>query len=333
MAAVLGSEKGNGLVLIIGAGGALELSRAKRPFLIVEAQDRIGGRLLDVPLGKDSDVRVELGANWIHNFGDGNPIENYAKNLLKMTSTNYTAREHISSDGKLVPLEPVLPRYEKFSAAYANAVSNVPDSSISLAAAMKRFSSWAASDALDCAFVRYIADFSRGLSAELVPSLLFSGDTSEGHHWNLLLSCTTRPPSTSATMTTRFDILRISSTAFPLSSVTCRTPEVPDSARSIRSVCNFFCILLLRIYVLNINCVVCFDYLEILLAGRVMWVVFLVANSIATIITAGPGMDSTMMSAGMHKMETSRCIFCTKCDFHLRSFSDSISSGVIPRLP
>jgi phytoene dehydrogenase-like protein len=62
-------------VIIIGAGAsglsaASLLSKAGLSVMILEARDRIGGRVHTVPFGSDGSM-IDLGASWIHGTGPG----------------------------------------------------------------------------------------------------------------------------------------------------------------------------------------------------------------------------------------------------------------------
>lgn len=62
-------------VIVIGAGtagitAAKKFSERQVPFLILEASDRIGGRVRD---GEFDGKHIELGANWLHDL-DANPL-------------------------------------------------------------------------------------------------------------------------------------------------------------------------------------------------------------------------------------------------------------------
>lgn len=68
-----------GLVVVIGAGfaglgAARALVDAGREVVVLEARDRIGGRVHTVDLGG---TPVDLGASWVHGF-DGNPVAEIA---------------------------------------------------------------------------------------------------------------------------------------------------------------------------------------------------------------------------------------------------------------
>ena len=69
-------------VIVIGAGiaglsAAVQLSKTDLEFVILEARERIGGRIYPIQL-KDG-RRFHLGANWIHASHDENPLANYLR--------------------------------------------------------------------------------------------------------------------------------------------------------------------------------------------------------------------------------------------------------------
>ncbi|KNE66824.1 hypothetical protein AMAG_11307 [Allomyces macrogynus ATCC 38327] len=94
-------------VLILGAGVAgVTAARTLTAnnitdYLILEAQDVIGGRLKQAPLG---DVKIEMGGNWVEGVGGKveNPVWALAKQYgLKTTKTVLEDRITIMADGKL----------------------------------------------------------------------------------------------------------------------------------------------------------------------------------------------------------------------------------------
>uniref|UniRef100_A0A7S2USC4 Amine oxidase domain-containing protein n=1 Tax=Attheya septentrionalis TaxID=420275 RepID=A0A7S2USC4_9STRA len=89
-------------VIIIGAGAArlgaarcwTDHQKGPPPMLILEARDRIGGRVRQgqLPSGGDDVVKVDLGANWIHNMVQENPCLALAQkrnSVLIRTSTDH----------------------------------------------------------------------------------------------------------------------------------------------------------------------------------------------------------------------------------------------------
>ena len=83
-------------VLILGGGitgitaASYLQSNGQTDFLILEAQDYIGGRIKQMKVGN---VTLGEGANWVHYVeeGDDNPILGFAKKInLKGYPTNYS---------------------------------------------------------------------------------------------------------------------------------------------------------------------------------------------------------------------------------------------------
>lgn len=95
-----------GTVLVVGAGvaglaAAVELKRRGRTVTVVEARDRVGGRVHTVV--KDG-VAVELGAAWVHGV-TGNPIADLVQSAgARLVPTNYDDETiHSMTSGRLVP--------------------------------------------------------------------------------------------------------------------------------------------------------------------------------------------------------------------------------------
>ncbi len=88
--------------IVIGAGvaglaAAKKLHQAGQRVVVVEARQRIGGRVWTDTIG--SDVSVDLGAQWIHGIS-GNPLAEIANsNALTTFMTDYDSRNIYSSDG------------------------------------------------------------------------------------------------------------------------------------------------------------------------------------------------------------------------------------------
>lgn len=107
-------------VCIIGAGAA-GLSAANSlvkngisDFLILEARNRIGGRILSLDMSACS--KVELGANWIHGVL-GNPIFELAisHGLVDILQAPQHRRVvALTEDGKQVPFETLQEIYEAY---------------------------------------------------------------------------------------------------------------------------------------------------------------------------------------------------------------------------
>lgn len=106
-------------VIIIGAGIAglaaanALLANGINDFKILEARNRIGGRIISIELGTQ---RIELGANWIHGVL-GNPIFELAMhhNLISILQTPQNRKViALVESGKQVPFELLQEIYEAY---------------------------------------------------------------------------------------------------------------------------------------------------------------------------------------------------------------------------
>lgn len=106
-------------VIIIGAGIAglsaatALLANGINDFKILEARNRIGGRIISIELGSQ---RIELGANWIHGVL-GNPIFELAMhyNLINILQTPQNRKViALVENGKQVPFEVLQEIYEAY---------------------------------------------------------------------------------------------------------------------------------------------------------------------------------------------------------------------------
>lgn len=106
-------------IVIIGAGAA-GLSAANHlikngidDFLILEARNRIGGRIISIDMGSR---RVELGANWVHGIL-GNPIFELAMANNLISIINIPKPHKIVAaleNGKQVPFDVLQEIYEAY---------------------------------------------------------------------------------------------------------------------------------------------------------------------------------------------------------------------------
>ena len=86
-------------VLILGAGAAgigfasKLYEKGEKDFLILEAQNYIGGRMRDVKFGQ---ITIENGANWLHGIEKNHPIyvlkQKYGLNATKDDYNDFVAR-------------------------------------------------------------------------------------------------------------------------------------------------------------------------------------------------------------------------------------------------
>jgi monoamine oxidase len=105
-------------VLVVGAGmaglaAARSLADAGWPVRLIEARDRIGGRIHTT---RDWGVPLEMGASWIHGT-TGNPLMELAQKLqLQLVKTDYYESAKLAIDPKLRPLDYDEKTWRKFVA-------------------------------------------------------------------------------------------------------------------------------------------------------------------------------------------------------------------------
>lgn len=107
--AATGSGSGSGSagkIVVIGAGmaglaAAKKLRDAGKEVVVLEARDRIGGRLYTSP--KWSDAKADLGASWIHGDGADNPVANLARQIgARLGQTSFDNGETFDTNGTLL---------------------------------------------------------------------------------------------------------------------------------------------------------------------------------------------------------------------------------------
>ncbi|MBA5604812.1 FAD-dependent oxidoreductase [Duganella sp. FT3S] len=90
-------------VIVIGAGiaglaAASKLRQAGKQVVVLEARDRIGGRIQTSQ--RWMDAKVDLGASWIHGAGPDNPVANLARQIgAQLLTTSFDKRQVYDSDG------------------------------------------------------------------------------------------------------------------------------------------------------------------------------------------------------------------------------------------
>ena len=103
-----------GPVVVVGAGVAglgagRDLVAAGRPVVVLEARDRIGGRVWSVDMG---DAVVDLGGSWLHGLRD-NPLTRITESLgIELVPTDYEDALLFDSNGAPVPWVRLGDQYE-----------------------------------------------------------------------------------------------------------------------------------------------------------------------------------------------------------------------------
>jgi len=129
-------------VIVIGAGfaglaAARQLADAGHDVTVLEARDRIGGRIHTSTQWPD--LPVDLGASWIHGL-KGNPATELARQAgLDIAETEYDSAIYLDEDGKAV--EPDTDGVEKLIRK-ALAAAEKLDDDISLVEAIERSPGW-----------------------------------------------------------------------------------------------------------------------------------------------------------------------------------------------
>jgi monoamine oxidase len=103
-------------ILVVGAGvaglaAARSLTDAGWPVRVIEARDRIGGRVYTT---RDWGVPIEMGASWIHGTAN-DPIMELARNAgAQLVPTDYEGWAKLAVDPKLQPLNYDKDTWQKF---------------------------------------------------------------------------------------------------------------------------------------------------------------------------------------------------------------------------
>ena len=143
LAARAGYAQGGGRVIVIGAGlaglaAARDLQAAGREVVVVEARDRIGGRLWTSRLWPD--LPMDIGASWIHGT-KGNPLTALADAAgAARVATSYDRSLTLGPKGEEADLSD--DKAEALVAA-ARAGAEALDEDVSLAEAVQSSSGWA----------------------------------------------------------------------------------------------------------------------------------------------------------------------------------------------
>lgn len=153
----MGHARGGGKVIVIGAGiaglaAARDLQAAGWQVTVVEARDRIGGRIHTSRLWPD--LPMDLGASWIHGT-KGNPITDFADTIgAARVETSYDRSITLDADGASLDLGP-----EMKTAAIAVSIAREDTFEalvdVSLAEAVMASAAWQDGSATDRRLIRH----------------------------------------------------------------------------------------------------------------------------------------------------------------------------------
>ncbi len=157
-------------IVVIGAGlaglaAARDLQVAGHEVTVIEARDRVGGRIWTSRLWPD--LPMDLGASWIHGIR-GNPIAALADEAgASRIATSYDSSLALGPDGQHIDLTRDMDSTEALVATARDAAEDL-DTDISLAEAVQSSSAWARSGPEIRSLVRHHinADFEQEYSGD-----------------------------------------------------------------------------------------------------------------------------------------------------------------------
>lgn len=172
----LGQAKGKS-VIVVGAGlagltAARDLQAAGAQVTVVEARDRIGGRIWTSRAWPD--LPMDMGASWIHGL-DGNPMTKLAQEAgAAFVETSFDAALALDETGAEVDLDPA---YERADDLLDTARDQAEDGDTDppLASALEATEAWATASAADRRLVQHV------LNAEI--NTEFGSDPAETSTW------------------------------------------------------------------------------------------------------------------------------------------------------
>lgn len=147
-------------VLVIGAGlaglsAARDLVAAGAEVVVLEARDRIGGRIWTSR--KWPDLPMDLGASWIHGV-DGNPLTDLADAAgVERVETSYDAAMALDATGREVDLTAAYDQAEALIDEAREAADDLPQD-IPLADAIEDSGDWDEADAATRRLIRHVVN-------------------------------------------------------------------------------------------------------------------------------------------------------------------------------
>lgn len=129
------SKNSNQKIIVVGAGiaglaAAQRLKESGHQVTVLEARDRIGGRIWTL---QTSDIKLDMGASWIHGI-DGNPVYDLSQQLnLDTVATDYDNIVRYDHSGKETQLNEL--EIEQFFASLNRQGRQNPDGAIAELAA------------------------------------------------------------------------------------------------------------------------------------------------------------------------------------------------------
>lgn len=168
----------NSRVVIVGAGlaglsAARDLVKRGAEVIVVEARDRIGGRIWTSQAWPD--MPMDIGASWIHGV-KGNPLTALADEAgSKRIATSYESAIAYGANGDILDTESATAKAQALIVT-ARAAAEKRDSDISLAAAVQGSKGWQSAGAAERSMIRHVVNAT--IEQE------YGGDWSEVSAWH-----------------------------------------------------------------------------------------------------------------------------------------------------
>ncbi len=168
----------NSRVVIIGAGlaglsAARDLKQRGAEVIVIEARDRIGGRIWTSRAWPD--MPMDMGASWIHGV-KGNPLTALAQEAgARRIATSYDSAVAYDAKGRQIDTESATAKAEGVLRKARAAAENA-ERDLSLAAAVQASKGWQAADAAQRRMIRHVVNGS--VEQE------YGGDWSEVSAWH-----------------------------------------------------------------------------------------------------------------------------------------------------